>query len=71
MISCYRTRLWAGLLGNARSLLNAVIPGRRSGAEASPESMNTDCGVWIPGCLARSAPGMTGLHFTAAGATLA
>ncbi len=33
-----------------------VIPGRRSEAEASPESMNTDCGVWIPGCLAALGP---------------
>ena len=33
-----------------------VIPGRRSEAEASPESMTTDRGVWIPGCLAALGP---------------
>ena len=34
----------------------SVIPGRRSAAEASPESMNPDRGVWIPGCLAALGP---------------
>jgi tripartite-type tricarboxylate transporter receptor subunit TctC len=33
-----------------------VIPGRRSEAEASPESMNTERGAWIPGCLAALGP---------------
>jgi hypothetical protein len=33
-----------------------VIPGRQSEAQASPESMNTDRGVWIPGCLPALAP---------------
>ncbi len=39
-----------------RAVLPVVIPGRRSEAQASPESMNTDCGVWIPGCLAALGP---------------
>jgi hypothetical protein len=34
----------------------SVIPGRRSEAEASPESMTADCGVWIPDSTLRVAP---------------
>jgi hypothetical protein len=36
--------------------VHPIIPGRRSEAEANPESMNTDHGVWIPGCRAALGP---------------
>jgi hypothetical protein len=45
-----------------------VIPGRRSVAKASPESMTTDCGVWIPGCRAGLGPRNDSSRFTVCGA---
>jgi hypothetical protein len=37
-------------------MMAIVIPGRRSEAQASPESMTTGPRVWIPGSPLRGAP---------------